>query len=61
MCVLNTLRAVDCPGLSTAFGELDDMREQVMEEWLEFICDPLGQRRDITMGDARYRLLLCTK
>ena len=32
------------------------MCEQVMEAWLEFICDPRGQRRDITMGDARYRL-----
>ena len=58
---LKTLRAVDFPGLSTAFGELDVMREHAMEAWLEFICDPRGQRREITTDDARYRLLLCAQ
>ena len=53
---LNTLRAGHFPALSTAFGELDVTREQVMEAGQAFIRALYGQSPGTTMGEARYRL-----
>ena len=53
---LKTLRAGDFPGLSTAIGELDATREQVVETGHAFVCALYGQCRGTTMGEARYRL-----
>ncbi len=53
---LKILRAGDFPGLSTAFGELEATREQVMEAGQAFISALYGQRRGTIAGEARYRL-----
>ena len=56
MSALKILR--DFPGLSTAFGEFEATREQVMEAGQAFISVLHRQSRDTTVGEVRYRL--CT-
>ena len=51
---LKILRAGDFPNLSTAFGELEATREQVMEAGHAFIRALYGQRRGTAVGEARY-------
>ena len=51
---LKILRAGDFPSLSTAFGELEATREQVMEAGHAFIRALYGQRRGTAVGEARY-------
>ena len=53
---LKILRGCYFPGLSTAIGELEATREQIMEAGQEFIRALYGQRRGTAVGEARYRL-----
>ncbi len=53
---LKIIRVCDFPGLSTAFGELEATREQIMEAEQAFIRAMYGQRRGTAVGEARYRL-----
>ena len=53
---LKIIRLCDFPGLSTAFGELEAKREQIMEAGQAFIRAMYGQRRGTAVGETRYRL-----
>ena len=57
---LKIIRVCDFPGFSTAFGELEATREQIMEAGQAFIRALFGQRRGTAVGEARYRLYTMT-
>ena len=56
MSALKILRVGDFPSLSTAFGELEAAREQVMEAKQAFISARYDKRRGTIVGEARHRL-----